>query len=360
MEQIIPGVISKPVEEKKVMGSGQHGFTKRKSCLTNLIAFYDGMTGWVDEGRAVDVVCLDLSKAFDTVSHNILIGKLRKCGLDEWTVRWVENWLNGRVQRVVISSAESCWRPVASGVPQGSVLGPALFNVFNDLDEETECTLSKFADDTKLGRVADTPEGCTAIQQDLDKLEISTEKNQMKFNKRKCSVLHLGRSSPKHHYSRDWENEELPTVGEDQCTNPWDMMHPRVQRELVDKVAKPLSIIFEKSWQSNAVPTDWKRGNIPPIFKKGKKEDPGNYRLVSLTYALSKIMHQILLETMETMEIKEMIGDSQHGFAKGKSCLTNLVPFCDGVTVLMDKGRETDVIYVDLMKAFVPKMATCI
>jgi len=90
--------IIKQVEEKKVNRSSQHGFTKGKSCLTNLIAFCDGVTCWVDEGRAVDVVYLNFSKAFDTVSHNILLGKPRKCGLDEWSVRWIDNWLNGRTQ----------------------------------------------------------------------------------------------------------------------------------------------------------------------------------------------------------------------------------------------------------------------
>ena len=75
--------------------------------MSDVTAFYDGVTGWVDEGRAVDVVCLAFSKAFNTVSHHILLGKLRKRGLGEWTVWWIENWLNGRTQRVVISGAES-------------------------------------------------------------------------------------------------------------------------------------------------------------------------------------------------------------------------------------------------------------
>ncbi|CAM5075615.1 unnamed protein product [Natator depressus] len=201
MEQVLKESILKHLEERKVIRNSQHGFTKGKSCLTNLIAFYDEITGSVDEGKAVDVLFLDFRKVFDMVSQRILASKLKKYGLDEWTIRWIERWLDCRAQRVVINGSMSSWQPVSSGVPQGLVLGPVLFNIFiNDLEDGVDCILTKFAEDTKLGGEVDTLADMDRIQRALDKLEDWAKRNLMRFKKDKCKVLHLRWKNPMHRY----------------------------------------------------------------------------------------------------------------------------------------------------------------
>jgi len=115
-----------------------------------------------------------------------------------------------------------------------------------------------------------------------------------------------------------------------------DGLHPRVLRKLVDVFAKPLSTIFSQSWLTGDVLVDWKLANVTPIFKKGRRDDPGSYRPISLTSVPGKVMERIISGTiMDQLKVNQGIRPSQHGFTNGRCCLTNLISFYDKVTRLV-------------------------
>jgi hypothetical protein len=146
---------------------------------------------------------LDFAKAFDKVPHRRLLGQLRAHGVGGQVLEWINAWLAGRKQRVVLNGASSSWKEVWSGVPQGSVLGPILFLVFiNNLDAMAHLStvIKKFADDTKLGQVIKSQSDRELLQGCLDQMEEWAEKWGMAFNVSKCKVMHVGQRNPGYEY----------------------------------------------------------------------------------------------------------------------------------------------------------------
>ena len=177
LETIIRDHMMDFIIKHKLINPSQHGFLKARSCLTNLLCFFEEITKWVDEGSPVDVIYLDFQKAFDKVPHQRLILKLKSHGMGNSIINWIEQWLKDRRQRVVVDGEVSSWKPVLSGVPQGSVLGPILFLIYiNDLEEGVTGNILKFADDTKLFRKVKEIGDKQKLQDDIDKLVKWSEK----------------------------------------------------------------------------------------------------------------------------------------------------------------------------------------
>ena len=191
----------------------QHGFLRNKSCNTNLLPFTNSVAFSLHDKVGVDVVYFDFAKAFDTVSHDIILNKLKdQYKINGNVLKLFVNYLQGRKQRVILDNSSSEYIDVLSGVPQGSILGPLLFLLFiNDtyvgLDKDTNVGL--YADDTKIWRNIYSEHDCAILQKDINTLNDWSVKNKMHFHPEKCKILQIHNNEPlctkflplaKHHY----------------------------------------------------------------------------------------------------------------------------------------------------------------
>lgn len=167
----------------------------KKDRETQLIQLVEDLARNMTTGKQTDLVLLDFSKAFDKVNHLKLLYKLQIHGVQGKTLGWIESFLIGRTQRVVLDGDTSSELPVSSGVPQGSVLGPILFLLYiNDLPDNIHSNVRLFADDTAVYLAVQGQQDSVTLQNDLNKLQDWEKAWDMEFNPSKCQVLHISRS----------------------------------------------------------------------------------------------------------------------------------------------------------------------
>ena len=116
-EKLVKSAIQQHLEGQNLLHNTQHGFRNGKSCLTNLLSFFEFATEQLDQGKTLTVAYIDFCKAFDKVPHRRLIGKLKQHGIDGLLLKWIDDWLTKRKQRVILNGTKSEWIEVLSGVP---------------------------------------------------------------------------------------------------------------------------------------------------------------------------------------------------------------------------------------------------
>ena len=152
--------------------------------------------------------------------------------------------------------------------------------------------------------------------------------------------------------SEDKVREKLLGLDPTKAAGP-DKIPPSMLKALADELCIPLAIIFRKSLNEGVVPEDWRTAHIIPVFKKGSRAKAGNYRPISLTSVIGKVLERIIKEQItEHLDRHNLTYDTQHGFKKGRSCTTNLLVYLEDITKLVDDGTPVDAVYLDLAKAF--------
>ena len=173
----------------------QHGFLRNRLCNSNLLLFTESIARSLHEKIGTDVIYFDFAKAFDTVSHDLILKKLKtQYNIDGTLLKFFTEYLRSRKQRVILDNVISESVDVLSGVPQGSILGPLLFvlllMIYMQILIMTQI-LPDFADDTKIWRDINSESDCETLQNDINTLSIWSRNNKMSFHPDKCKALSI-------------------------------------------------------------------------------------------------------------------------------------------------------------------------
>ena len=194
LEHVVASHIMSNLDSRGIITERQHGFRARRSCETQLVDFVEDCLRSLDANKQIDVAVMDFSKAFDKVPHRRLLIKAGHYGIRGNLADWLDSFLSGRSQQVLLDGHSSTAAPVSSGVPQGTVLGPILFLIYiNDIEHDITCNIRLFADDCILYNEISSPQDTAILQTNIDTLTRWERRWQMSFNITKCHMLTITR-----------------------------------------------------------------------------------------------------------------------------------------------------------------------
>ena len=190
-ERVLRKNLVQHLEENGLISANQHGFRKKRSCMTQLLSHVEQIYKSLNNDDEVDVIYLDFAKAFDKVDHTVLLNKLERYGVQGKALNWIREFLVGRKQTVVVEGHKSTFERVRSGVPQGTVLGPILFVLYiNDLLNTINYSEGfSFADDTKLIGAISGQHSVQLLQEDLNTVIEWSRVNNMELHEQKFEVV---------------------------------------------------------------------------------------------------------------------------------------------------------------------------